>query len=90
MTQFLTTEVLIASAVCLGIGVQIGILIMSILFMSRNDSLMDQLESAHAALMKIEREVSDVREAPWNQRHAMYAETIQNVRDICVRHSTNG
>lgn len=90
MSQFITTEVLIASTACLFIGVLLGIFIMSLLFMSRNDSLMDQLENAHAALMKIEREVSDVRDAPWNQRHSMYAETIQNVRDICVRHSTNG
>lgn len=90
MSQFITTEVLIASTACLFIGVLLGILIMSLLFMSRNDNLMEQLEDAHAALMQIEREVSDVREAPWNQRHGMYAETIQNVRDICVRHSTNG
>ena len=90
MTQFLTIEVLIAGTACLFIGVLIGIFIMSILFMSRNDSLQDDLEAAHTTLMRIEREVSDVRDAPWQQRHAMYAETIQKVRDICVRHSTNG
>lgn len=90
MTQFFTTEVLVAGTACLFIGVLVGIFIMSLLFMSRNDGLQDDLEAAHATLMQIEREVSDVRDAPWNQRQAMYGETIQNVRDICVSYSTNG